>query len=284
MSTISHRVRDGGPWQRLLPGVYLTQTGKPTADQRHMAALLYAGPLGAITGLSALRRYGLAAGTDQLVDVLVPLSRRRVDRDYVRLQRTARVPSHVVVQGKIELALPPRAVLDAGGHLAAQADLRALLAGAVQQRLCTAMELRSELSLGRYRNAAQIRAVLAEISTGIRSAPEGNLIDLIKRAGLPMPLCNPDLYLGEQFLARPDAWWPDVGVAVEVDSRKHHSSADDWQRTMSRHTRMTAAGIRVLHFSPAEITTQPEVVIAAIRETLATGAPIPRIRTVPSRA
>jgi hypothetical protein len=32
-----------GKWQKLLPGVYLTVTGKPTAEQRLVAARLYAG-------------------------------------------------------------------------------------------------------------------------------------------------------------------------------------------------------------------------------------------------
>ena len=31
-----------------------------------------------------------------------------------------------------------------------------------------------------------------------------------------MPLFNPSLYLGDTFLAKPDAWWPDAGVAAEV--------------------------------------------------------------------
>ena len=30
LAEIRHRIRPGGPWQRLLPGVYLTVTGTPT--------------------------------------------------------------------------------------------------------------------------------------------------------------------------------------------------------------------------------------------------------------
>jgi len=43
-STLDRQIAPGGPWQRLLPGVYLTVTGTVTRDQREMAALLYAGP------------------------------------------------------------------------------------------------------------------------------------------------------------------------------------------------------------------------------------------------
>ena len=37
---LAHRLRAAGPWQRLLPGVYLAVTGVPTSDQRDVAALL----------------------------------------------------------------------------------------------------------------------------------------------------------------------------------------------------------------------------------------------------
>ena len=42
---LMHRIRAGGPWQRLLPGVYLAVTGTVTAEHREMAALLYTGPV-----------------------------------------------------------------------------------------------------------------------------------------------------------------------------------------------------------------------------------------------
>lgn len=39
----NERCRPGGPWQLLLPGVYLLHPGLPTSDERLHAALLYAG-------------------------------------------------------------------------------------------------------------------------------------------------------------------------------------------------------------------------------------------------
>ena len=72
-----------------------------------------------------------------------------------------------------------------------------------------------------------------------------------------MPLFNPSLYLGDTFLAKPDAWWPDAGVAAEVDSREWHLSPEHWDRTRRRHTLMGAVGIIPLHFSPQDIRTAP---------------------------
>jgi hypothetical protein len=70
---LAHRVRPDGPWRRLLPGIYLAQTGTPTAPQREMAALLHAGPESVLTGPAALCGLGLATAGPRRIDVLVAL-------------------------------------------------------------------------------------------------------------------------------------------------------------------------------------------------------------------
>jgi very-short-patch-repair endonuclease len=87
---------------------------------------------------------------------------------------------------------------------------------------------------------------------------------------------NPSLYLGAEFLAAPDCWWKEAGVAGEVDSREWHLSPEDWQRTMERHARMTACGIMVLHFTPSQIRLEPAKVAATIRDALQVGYGRPR--------
>jgi hypothetical protein len=108
---------------------------------------------------------------------------------------------------------------------------------------------------------------------------------LIKRAGLPMPMFNPRLFVGRDFLAVPDCWWPDAGVAAEVDSREWHLSPRDWENTLARQARMAAAGIIVLHFQPSRIYAERKEVIAEIRGALAAGQgrPLPQVRTLPAR-
>src|SRR6266581_5247298 len=69
---IEHRVRPGGPWQRLLPGIYLAVTGTPTQAQYEIAALLFGGPGSVITGLTALRRHGMRVADGPAVAVLIP--------------------------------------------------------------------------------------------------------------------------------------------------------------------------------------------------------------------
>ena len=118
----------------------------------------------------------------------------------------------------------------------------------------------------------------------MRSTAEADLRTLIIQARLPTPLYNPDLYVGGKFLARPDAWWPEAGVAVEVDSMAWHLLPADYERTQVRHDRMVAQGIRVLHFAPRHLRVAKRDVAQQIRSTLAIApAPLPHIETRPAR-
>ena len=279
---LERRIGPDGPWQRLLPGVYLTQTGVPSRDQQLMAALCYAGDGAIITGLAALARYGVRTPETRLVDVLVPHALRRESREFVVVHRTRQVPRLRGADGPIRYVAPARAVADAAAGLRRLDDVRAIAAGAVQRDLCTVAELATEMGRRHRRESGVLRAVLGEVADGIRSPAEGDFRDLVRRGGLPAPVLNARLYLGRQLLAVADAWWPQSGVAAEVDSREWHLSPDDWEQTMLRHARMTAAGVLVLHFSPRQVATAPGTVIAAIAAALRAGRPVPAITARPA--
>jgi hypothetical protein len=270
---LQHRLRPGGPWQRLLPGVYLTSTGAPTAEQLQVAAMLYAGRQSLVTGPAALAFHGIRGATSAKIDVLVPASSSVTSRRFVVTHRTRRMPTQWAQDLAIRYALPARAIADAVSELDRLSDARTVVAGGVQRGLCTVRQLADELAQRHDAGDALFRRVLAEVAAGIRSAPEAELRELITSSGLPTPLYNPDLYLNGRFLARPDAWWPQAGVAVEVDSKEWHLSPADWQRTLQRHRRMTAAGILVIHVTPAELRTDPLRVAKDIAAALRCGRP-----------
>jgi hypothetical protein len=118
------------------------------------------------------------------------------------------------------------------------------------------------------------------VAQGVRSGAEADLVTLIRRSRLPIPMLNPRLFVGAELLAVPDAWWPEAGVAAEVDSREWHLSPDRWKATMARHARMSAQGIIVLHFPPSRIRTAGREVAAEIRSALAAtcGRDLPAVR------
>jgi hypothetical protein len=271
-TTLDRQIAPGGPWQRLLPGVYLTVTGTATRDQREMAALLYAGPHSLITGSAAVRRHRLSSPGPDLVDVLIPWNARKQSVGFVRVHRTRRIPTRGYVTGQIRFTAPPRAVADAARTLTRFDDVRHVVCAVVQQRACTVAELTEELQAGPPAGATLFRAALAEIGDGVRSVAEGDLRVLILGSDLPKPMFNARLFdAGGVFIAIVDDWWQDAGVAGEVDSRAYHLSADDQDRTTERHDRLIAHGIFPLHFSPRRIKTDPAAIIRDLRSAIDAG-------------
>ena len=239
------RVRAGGPWQALLPGVYLGLTGAPNllAEGDGGAALRRAGQPHHRAGGPDAPRPAPARLTLEMVDVLVPGGRQRRQR---RLRPTTPDGSGA---GAIR---HERAVADGGGGAggggyragcsAMLRDVRAVVADAVQRNRCTVATWPRNFSEAPIKGSAMFRSVLAEVADGIRSAAEADLRNLIRTARLPTPLYNASLYGGDVFIARPDAWWPEAGVTAEVDSRQWHLSPADRDRTRTRHDVMGAAG------------------------------------------
>jgi len=269
---LHRRVASSGPWQRLLPGVYLTVTGTVTQDQREMAALLYAGPRSLITGVAAVRRHHLRSPGAGVVDLLVPWRQKRQSTAYVRVHRTRRMPERMFVTGEVRFAEVPRAVADAARTMNRFDDVRAVVCEAVQRRACTVAELAAELKAGPSAGSALLRAAVAEVADGVRSVAEADFRGLIVRSDLPRPVFNAHLVdVDGVLIAITDAWWQEAGVAAEVDSRAYHLSAADQDRTTERHDKLTAHGILALHFSPRRIKEDPAGVLREIRQAIEKG-------------
>lgn len=272
-SQLRHRLRPGGPWQKILPGVYSTVTGAITQDQRQMGALLHAGEGAVITGAAAVRRHHLECAGGNNVDVLVPERSRVRGYGYVRIQRTTRLPGRTFSTRRLVFAPLARAVGDAARAMRKPEEVRAVVSEAVHKgRNCPVEDLIAELEAGPAVGARLFRSSLAEISEGIRSEAERDLKFCVGRSDLPEPLYNARLYLPDgTFLAMPDAWWPRAGVAGEVDSLRHHLLAKDHAGTMARRNRMEAVGIRVLQFLPREIKPRWPAHYQDLREAIAHG-------------
>lgn len=280
---IEHRLRPDGPWQRVLPGVYAVGGGTLTDKQRAMAAWEHAGRAIAITGPAAVIWHQIPVRRSAFVDVLVPPACRRSSVGFVRIQRTSLPPEVFYADGKVSYVDPARAVTDTVRTMADLSDVRALVAAGVQRGSVAVWQLASELSRGPVQGSARLRLALMEVAAGVRSSAEADLMTLVRHAKLPEPLYNPQLFVGDAFLASPDAWWPEFAVAAEVDSKAWHLSPADWERTLARHARMTAQGILVLHFPPGRLRAEKRKVVDEIRSAHARSrGPLVHIRTVPN--
>ncbi|WP_103536121.1 hypothetical protein [Streptomyces sp. SM11] len=281
----SARCLPGGPWQHLLPGVYLLHPGPPTGRERLHGALLYAGrpPVSArrapagpsetgygeamVTGIAALALYGFATAGDlgalHRIDVLVPRTRRLRSTRFVEVLRTASMPGAVRV-GEVPVAPVRRALADAVAGMTDAADVRRLLTEAVLAGHCEPTALVSELSeaklLGRPAVVGAVDALLAEG----RAVAESRLYAMVREHGLPDPLWNVELRLpGGPRLGGVDAYWPDHAVAVELDTRAPRYGVPDrrgraqedpqWSAYAAKREHLERLGVTVVHLTPGKL-------------------------------
>jgi very-short-patch-repair endonuclease len=187
-----------------------------------------------------------------------------------------------MADGPLRFALPARAVADTVRAIDKRSDARAVVGSAVQKSRCTISQLAAELAAGPIRGSANLRAVLDEVADGVRSAAEGDFHALVRTSSLPKPMFNARLFADGVLLGVVDAWWPHAGVAVEVDSREWHFEPAAWEATMRRHSRLTAAGVSVIHVSPKQIRTEPDRIVRDIDAALRRGRRPAGIVTLPA--
>ncbi len=275
-STIAQRCRAGGPWQRMLPGIVMLSNGPPRRADRRRAALLYAGDDAVLTGADALELHGMERmpRPSGPVHLLVSEDQRRAGSGRVLAERTARLP--VPHPGRWPLAPLVRATLDFTRRTGDRDQVRAVIAEVVQRGRCTPADLGAELEAGCGWGSALPRSVLKEVGDGIRSVAEAQARELVLRSGLPAPQWNVLLYdVGGRFLASPDAWFDEVGLAWEIDSREWHLSPADYDRTLDRRSAMMAEQVIVMHTQPTKLARRNEV-LAELRGNYAHAALRPR--------
>jgi hypothetical protein len=279
-STLGVWCRPDGKWQKLLPGVYLTVTGKPTSEQRLVAARLYAGRRSAVTGPAAVRLHRLRSPGPDVIDVLIPWSVKRQSVGFVRVHRTRRMP-RVFRTGAIIFAEPTRAVADAARLFTSLDDVRSLVAEAVQKQACSIAEIGLELKHGGSHDSARLRAALAEVGAGVRSVAEARFRQRVLKSDLPTPTFNAFLRAADGTdIGEVDAWWAEAGVSAEIDSQEYHFYRDGWLRTDAKRSRLLKHGVFPHNIAPSRVERDWESVYDELRSSIEKGRQRPRLKIV----
>lgn len=262
---IDHRL-GLGRWQVLLPGVYLCHPGEPSRRQRLIAALRFAGPDSAIDGIDACFFHGVRAvrPSDRMVHVVVPFGAQARSRGFVSVRRTvAEIRS--VESTYLRYLEPAPAVIAAARRMTDDRRIVALLSDALQRRIVTHEQLLRAHVAATPRNACRTDRAIARLGTGAQSLPEVDFLDLVAASPiLPAPVCNALLRLPGNTLISPDALFAEARLVHETNGRIAHARADLFEDMQERHGIMTAAGLTVLHSSPAQQRERGRVVIAQV--------------------
>ncbi|WP_141204979.1 hypothetical protein [Streptomyces griseorubiginosus] len=286
--------RPGGPWQQLLPGVFLLHPGPPTSEERLHAVLMYAArergtgvpaqpgaedphrPVYAeamITGLAALTLHGFSSTPPLLsldrIDVLVPRMRRLRSAGSARIVRTSSLPAAEQVTG-LPVAPVPRALADAVTELTDAGAVRRVLTEAVRGGHCEPAAVVRELNNAKLLSRPHVVDAVDSLLAEGRAIAEDRLYRMVREYGLPDPVWNVDLRLpGGPHLGGLDAYWPDQAVAVELDTRAPRQDEDAlWSEYARKREHLERLGITVVHITPRKLRDAMEQQATVVRTAL----------------
>lgn len=292
------RCQRGGPWQMPLPGVFLLHAEPATEEERLRAVLLYAAgdtrtsqaatargsqargsqaraaerPV--VSGLAALALRGFRSAPPlsaiEQIDVVVSRARRRRSTGWARILRTHHVPEAQTLDG-LPVAPVARALADAVSQLEDPSVVHRLLAETVREGHCevpvVVRELRRARLLGRPQVVDAVDTLLAEG----RALAESRLYALVHEHALPAPCWNVDVREpGGPVLAALDAYWPEQGFGVEIDTRtgERAGSGGLWPSPARQHERVRRLGITVLSVRPEQLREEAGTLAQALRTVL----------------
>lgn len=273
------RWNSGRRWRVLLPRVHLIGREEPTERQRHIAALLYAGPGSAITGAAAARHHGLTSvNTGDHVEVVTPPTRRRRTTGFVTIRPSLIVDADVMTRGPLSYVGVGRACVDTARDLRSAPAREALFIEARQKNMISLHDLAEWVYRLRPRDAVLLHEALESAASGAWSLPENRLLDLVGTSRvLPQAWANPKVEDAQGLpLLTPDLWFDDVAMAVLVHSRRHHSEGDQWDTTVARDAGLVSAGVVVTGVTPNQIDRDGAGVLARLEATYVTASRRPR--------
>ncbi|HEU4997300.1 MAG TPA: hypothetical protein VFT68_00025 [Lapillicoccus sp.] len=273
-------------WRLVLPGVVALGTDVLTVEQRHVAALLYAGPDSWLSGSTAAVVHGLHDNHPTWrVHVLVPPTRKPRERAWVSIRRSYFEDERIVDRGPLRISCRPRALVDAVAERRDDAS-RALFVDVVRRRLVRLDDVAHWIEARESDGRPWLHAALREAASGVWSLPEADLAALVRTSRvLPDVWANPTLHDAEgRRLTTPDLWFDDVGMAVMVHSRQFHAGTLDWSSTVSADSDLSACRIAVVGVTPEALARDPRGELhrieACYRTPVASGIR-PAVRAVP---
>ncbi|MGE2836521.1 hypothetical protein [Mycobacterium sp. SMC-4] len=219
-------------YRRLFPNVYVTRDREPSLIERTVAATLWSGRQGIITGEAAAAWHG-----SRWVDANVPIEliydcKRPPSGIVTRNERIAE--DEYVVRGAMSIATVERTAFDLGRFLPPDRAVEQLDALANRTGV-TAEDVRPLVE--RYKGARgtrQLRKALDLMDSGAQSPKETWLRLLLIGEGFPRPETQipvrdesgwPFAYL--------DMGWEDLMIAVEYDG-DHHRNRTQYQLDIQR--------------------------------------------------
>ncbi len=252
---ITYRLRRGA-WVKFFPNVYLIRPAQLGYEAKLLGAVMWAGS-GALAGLrSAAFLHGLV-DSPKAIDVVTTLAGRPPPEIVLHRCIVRDVADRKTVRG-IPATSIPRTLADLGSVVSEDVVEKAL-ERARRMGLTTIPYLYRCLERigGRGRRGAGVlRRLLDERD------PHGHPIgsdlavefwQVVRRARLPRPIPEHEVHDEVGFVARPDFAYPNLKLAIEIDGRETHDTAEAYYEDRRRETALKVLGWVVLRFTADDI-------------------------------
>jgi very-short-patch-repair endonuclease len=258
---------ESGRLRSLHRGVYLAGPLAP-AWARELSAVLACGESARASHRTAASLWEFSPRLDATrpVEVKVP-GHRVIRRPGIRVVRATglEMRPHSTVRG-VPTTDATETLLDLAAVLGST-DLERMVASAERSRLITLHDLGA--AVDRYsgrRGAATLRSILA-LERGpafTRSELEDRFRDAVRRFQLPAPRFNTRVHGYEV-----DCFWPEAGLAIELDGASFHRSWKRQQSDRRRDSDLAARGIHVIRLTWDQLTNEIQPTMARVAQALA---------------
>jgi hypothetical protein len=248
-----------GLWQPVFHSAYRI-TGAPLTWRAVLLAACWAGGFRAVAShRSAAALYELAGGRQDVAEITCPRWRRARHAGVEVHETKALDPIDITIVDGIPATTPERTLFDLGA-LCGPLVVRMAFDKARKNGFVTfdSTELTLRRLARRGRPGSRIlRAVLASrdpAQAPSESEMETLMLDVIERHGLPAPVPQFEIYDGAgNFLARVDAAYPELRIAIEYQSYQEHAGEEAIVRDSRRRKALKAIGWEMIEATSPEL-------------------------------
>jgi len=261
-----------GEVTRLLPNQYCLAEYDESWAMRAHAAVHWAGPGAAVTGLPALAVRGVAPAPIDFVQVAVPAWRHRTGPTWLRVRSLTMPYATSTWSPRTEVTMPDLALVLGYGAVASRYRSK-LLYGSLRANLVSPTELRELAeSLTRVPAKRELIARLKRIEAGAESFLEERAMSEILRGAVFADIIFQHRVRVRGERARIDAFHPATLTAIEFDSAEHHGEPENRQSDVNRDALLASIDIETLRFTYLDVMTRPQWCRELILEVIATRA------------
>jgi Protein of unknown function (DUF559) len=258
----------GPQFTRLFPDVYIA--ADVALDHRLwcQAALIYAGPAGTISGLSAARLWGAPLGNDgDPVEVTIPTSQRtRFTSPRLRIVRARSGAARVMTSGSLAVTDPVETVFGLSNR-----RLRADAVIAVESFLDRNLTTQDSLDAVNARHAGtragqRFGEVLSLAEPRSESPMETRTRLVMIDGGLPPPTVQFEVFDAKgRFVARLDLAYEEWKIGIEYEG-DHHRERATFRRDIARGNKLADLGWAILRLTADDVLRNPDEMVRRIRK------------------